>query len=211
MTPLGATRSNVRLALSRLSTRIRIMSPDNRSSFAAPPGPLRGPDIDPVAGRPSRPGFWTLATLGFALGLGALDYFAGPEFGLSLAYALPVGAAAWFAGSRRAAGVAVVSVLVWLTVETLQGIGGRPIIAAVNTTKRLVILTGGAWGLTHLKRRLDEEAYSARTDFLTGVGNARSFYEDAALELARAARYGRPFTVVYADVDDFKSINDRLG
>ncbi len=187
------------------------MLPDERASFAAPPSPLRGPDVDPVASRSRRPAFWTLATLGFALGLGALDYFAGPEFGLSLVYALPVGVAAWFAGFRRAAGVAVVSVSIWLAVETIQGIGGRPIIAAVNTTKRLVILAGGAWGLTHLKKRLDEEAYSARTDFLTGVGNARSFYEDAALELARASRYGRPFTVVYADVDDFKSINDRLG
>jgi diguanylate cyclase (GGDEF)-like protein len=164
-----------------------------------------------IASRSRRPGLWTLVTLGLALGLGSHDYLAGPEIGLSLVYAVPVAAAAWFAGLRRAAVVAVATVFIWLTVETLQMTHSRPIIAAVNTTKRLVILVAAAYGLTSLKTRLDHEAQSARTDFVTGIGNVRSFYEDAGLELARASRYGRPFTVVYADVDDFKDINDRLG
>jgi len=164
-----------------------------------------------IASRSRRPGLWTLATLGFALGIGAIDYLAGPEFGLSLVYAIPVAVAAWFAGFRRAAIVAVASVFVWITVETLQGTRPRPMIAAANTTKRLVILVAAGYGLSSLKTRLYEEAKSARTDFVTGIGNVRSFYEDAALELARASRYGRPFTVVYADVDDFKRINDLLG
>jgi diguanylate cyclase (GGDEF)-like protein len=176
-----------------------------------PPSPRHGSDLAAVASRSRRPGFWTLATLGLALGLGALDYLAGPELGLSLVYALPVAAAAWFAGFRRAAGVAVASVFVWSAVEALQGSAPRPVIAAFNTTRRVAELVIGAYLLTRLKTRLDQEALSARTDFLTGIGNARSFYEEASLEIARASRHGRPFTVVYTDVDDFKSINDRLG
>ncbi len=149
--------------------------------------------------------------LGLALGIGALDYLAGPDLGLSLVYALPVAVAAWFAGFRGATGVAVATVLVWLSVEIAEGTLAQPMIAAVITMKRLVLLVVAAYGLTRLKTRLNEESLSARTDFLTGIGNVRSFHEEAGLELARASRYGRPFTLVYADVDDFKSINDRLG
>jgi len=119
-----------------------------------PPSPRHGSDLAAVASRSRRPGFWTLATLGLALGLGALDYLAGPELGLSLVYALPVVAAAWFAGFRRAAGVAVASVFVWSAVEALQGSAPRPVIAAFNTTRRVAELVIGAYLLTRLKTRL---------------------------------------------------------
>lgn len=157
------------------------------------------------------PRFWTAVALGLALGLGTLDYFTGPELALSLVYALPVTAAAWFAGFRRASGVAVVSCCVWLAVEIAHGGDSRPLIAAFNTVRRVALLLGTAYLLAALKARLDKEARSARTDFLTGIGNARSFYEDAAAELTRASRYGHPVTVVFADVDGFKTVNDQLG
>lgn len=51
----------------------------------------------------------------------------------------------------------------------------------------------------------------ALTDPLTGLGNARRFREALSAELKRSNRSGRPFSVVFVDVDDFKEINDRLG
>jgi diguanylate cyclase (GGDEF)-like protein len=51
----------------------------------------------------------------------------------------------------------------------------------------------------------------ARTDFVTGAVSIRYFYELAQKELVRSQRYGRPLTLVYIDLDNFKSINDRLG
>src|SRR5437879_887239 len=62
-----------------------------------------------------------------------------------------------------------------------------------------------------LRESLDRERRVARTDPLTGVGNARAFYEAADAEIARARRYQRPFTAAYVDLDDFKTVNDRLG
>jgi diguanylate cyclase (GGDEF)-like protein len=47
----------------------------------------------------------------------------------------------------------------------------------------------------------------ATHDFLTGVGNARIFDE----RLAHRCASGRPFTLVLADVDDLKLINDAHG
>ena len=63
-----------------------------------------------------------------------------------------------------------------------------------------------------LELRLREQAeYQARTDYLTGLFNRRHFIELAERELARSARYQRPFTLLVIDIDQFKSINDTQG
>ena len=51
----------------------------------------------------------------------------------------------------------------------------------------------------------------AITDQLTGVSNRRGFLQAADLLLARARRHQRPLTMVLADIDLFKRVNDRYG
>ena len=51
----------------------------------------------------------------------------------------------------------------------------------------------------------------AVTDGLTGVYNHRRFQEGLASELLRSARTGRPVSVLMADVDLFKKVNDAMG
>ncbi|WP_230631921.1 GGDEF domain-containing protein [Sphingomonas sp. Leaf37] len=51
----------------------------------------------------------------------------------------------------------------------------------------------------------------AQVDFLTGALTRRAFVEQAEREIARAARYHRPSTIVMLDVDHFKSVNDTYG
>lgn len=51
----------------------------------------------------------------------------------------------------------------------------------------------------------------ATTDGLTGLFNRRHFMRQAAAEIARAQRYGRPVCVGLADLDCFKQINDSYG
>ncbi|MDI6740213.1 MAG: GGDEF domain-containing protein, partial [Candidatus Edwardsbacteria bacterium] len=58
---------------------------------------------------------------------------------------------------------------------------------------------------------LSRESEMARIDPLTGVANRRFFYEWAELVMEQARRYGRPLTVVYLDLDNFKNINDLWG
>jgi diguanylate cyclase (GGDEF)-like protein len=55
------------------------------------------------------------------------------------------------------------------------------------------------------------ERVVSRTDFLTGALNSRSFCDLATMELDRLRRYGRPFSLIYLDIDNFKEINDRYG
>jgi diguanylate cyclase (GGDEF)-like protein len=60
-------------------------------------------------------------------------------------------------------------------------------------------------------RRLREARLLADLDSLTGLHNRRYFHEMLEREVARAHRYGRRLSLVLADVDDFKAINDRIG
>jgi diguanylate cyclase (GGDEF)-like protein len=49
------------------------------------------------------------------------------------------------------------------------------------------------------------------TDELTELANRRSFREALESELLRAERFGTPLSLVLADLDDFKRVNDRFG
>jgi two-component system cell cycle response regulator len=59
------------------------------------------------------------------------------------------------------------------------------------------------------KNRLLEEL--ALTDSLTGLPNRRAVEEWAGHQLSAAARHRFSFWVAYADLDNFKSVNDRFG
>lgn len=60
-------------------------------------------------------------------------------------------------------------------------------------------------------RRYAEARALADLDALTGVHNRRYFHETLAREVARAQRYGRRLSVIVFDLDDFKTVNDRVG
>jgi diguanylate cyclase (GGDEF)-like protein len=51
----------------------------------------------------------------------------------------------------------------------------------------------------------------AVTDELTGLANRRSFRETLETELLRAERFGNSLSLVVADLDDFKLVNDQFG
>jgi diguanylate cyclase len=58
---------------------------------------------------------------------------------------------------------------------------------------------------------LDKLAVAATTDALTALPNQRSWEERVPLELARARRLRKPFTVAVVDIDHFKAYNDTNG
>jgi diguanylate cyclase (GGDEF)-like protein len=61
-----------------------------------------------------------------------------------------------------------------------------------------------------LARQAELETMSL-TDPLTGVGNRRRLDEGLAREISRVRRYGGKMSLVLADLDHFKSINDESG
>lgn len=61
------------------------------------------------------------------------------------------------------------------------------------------------------RKRLKEERSKALTDALTQLPNREAYDDRVSLEYERWKRYRKPATLVIADVDHFKAINDNYG
>jgi diguanylate cyclase (GGDEF)-like protein len=144
--------------------------------------------------------------------LGYLDYLSGFEFSFSLFYLFPVTAAAWFVNRKSAVYLSVVSTIVWYISNLFAGqTYTQPVIGYWNAAVRLGFFLITASLLSQMKEALDREKELSRTDPNTGLLNSRAFYQLAEVELQRARRYERPYTLAYLDIDRFKQINDRFG
>jgi diguanylate cyclase (GGDEF)-like protein len=65
--------------------------------------------------------------------------------------------------------------------------------------------------LTQTRARLDELARAADQDMLLPILNRRAFVREISRFIAFAERYGVPSSLLYFDLDDFKSVNDAYG
>jgi len=159
----------------------------------------------------SKPLMWTLL-FGCMGCLGFLDYLTGYEASLELFYLFPVAIAAWFLSERTGMLFSLVSVATWYVSNYLTGqTFSSPLIPYWNAAMRLGFFLVVAILFGELRKAFDKEKAMLRYDFLTGVCNARAFYEIVATECLRANRYLHPLTVAYIDLDKFKKVNDRFG
>jgi diguanylate cyclase (GGDEF)-like protein len=141
-----------------------------------------------------------------------LNYAAGADVSLSLAYQVPVFLAAT-ASRRLGVAIAAVSAAAWTGVQL--ALRDHPYSSAVvpawNMLARFLILLLVAALVSTLATKLAEERDTSRRDFLTGLPNARSFHETARQELDRMRRTGSLLTVAFLDLDGFKAVNDSHG
>lgn len=157
-------------------------------------------------------------SLKFLLGLvligivGVLEFLTGYEVEFSLFYVLPVAFVTWFTNHSLGVIASLVSAGVWLGTDVASGHLYPQLFTPLwNTFIRLSFFVIITLLLSALKRAMEHEAQSARTDNLTGAINTRAFYELLQREIDRLARYGHFFTLVYIDLDNFKVVNDQFG
>ncbi|MCF8482418.1 MAG: diguanylate cyclase [Rhodospirillum sp.] len=74
----------------------------------------------------------------------------------------------------------------------------------------VIFLTNLFW-IGKLRQANQKLRILARTDSLTGLANRAALNDRFLVEVERATRYGRPFSIIMIDVDHFKAINDDLG
>jgi diguanylate cyclase (GGDEF)-like protein len=161
--------------------------------------------------RRSKPFVITVSLLVVSL-LGVADYLNGPDISLLIFYVVPVFVAAWYAGRGAGFLMCAASGLTWFAVaHATSEHYASPLIAYWNAFVRLGSILILAHLVASFRRSLKQERELARTDYLTGAFNGRSFAEAAEAEINRARRHGHTFSVAFMDVDDFKLVNDRLG
>ncbi|HSM98989.1 MAG TPA: GGDEF domain-containing protein [Gallionella sp.] len=141
------------------------------------------------------------------------DYFAGYEISTSLFFLVPIALATWYGTSRLGVYYSFLSTSIWFLVDTVVSghTYAHPLIPYWNSGVRLGLFLVATQFLTLLKSQSHIEQNLSRTDGLTGVMNGRGFAEAAERMFELAARHGRPTTLAYIDLDDFKQVNDRQG
>lgn len=156
--------------------------------------------------------FWSLVGLLLIAVVGLVDLWTGYELGFSIFYLGPVTLVTWYGGRRLGIAAALVSAIVWFAVDVGSGHPySHEIYYYWNSAIRFGFFLTVALLLSALQRALSSEKTLARTDGLTGTFNSRAFGDLLRAEIGRLERYGRPFTLVYFDLDHFKQVNDRLG
>ena len=151
--------------------------------------------------------------LGFALigVIGTLDILTGYEMAFSLFYVMPISLAGWLMGRKSGLLSSLLSTLIWLLTDLAGHIYTGPVVPVWNTMVRLSFFCVVALLLSELRSSTEHEKALARTDYLTGAANLRFFLELLQKEIDRSLRYAHPFTIVYIDLDNFKTVNDQFG
>ena len=138
--------------------------------------------------------------------IGTLDLLTGPDISLSLFYLLPIIFVTWLTGRTAGFALSLLSVCIWVVADPRQ-IYSLTAAGYWNAAINLAFLLILSSTLAEFSVLLEW----VRTDYLTGLANARGFYDLVQKEIDRCKRTGRGFSLAYLDIDNFKSTNDTLG
>ncbi len=89
--------------------------------------------------------------------------------------------------------------------------GDRPGDVRIKDVRNVHLLAAMAAVSLETLWEIEEVTRRARTDQLTGLPNRRAFDEALAAALVQAERYGQPVSLILADIDHFKKVNDTYG
>jgi diguanylate cyclase (GGDEF)-like protein len=92
---------------------------------------------------------------------------------------------------------------IFLLANTIVAVGLAAVLDFFSTYMRRSITT--------LNVQAEQMTELAHTDPMTGLANRRWLMEQLGREFSRARRYRRPLSLLYLDMDGFKTINDHFG
>jgi len=130
---------------------------------------------------------------------------------LGILYLVPVLLVTWHDGVGWGAGFAIGTVVLRYATGVVQVPEAAQGARITNEVAYLVVVGVAMAGLGQLRRTQAQLERLAAHDQLTGALNPRAFAERLSQELDRNRRYNRPLALLYLDLDDFKTVNDRHG
>lgn len=143
--------------------------------------------------------------------IAVLDYLTGAEYAWSIFYVVPILLATWFVSWRAGVACGLMSAAIWVVLDDLGSSYSSEFVPVWNGFVRLAFFVLIVALVEGAKRGVARERTLSNTDALTQVANSRRFEDRLGFSLDYLRRTGRPVTLAYADLDDFKAVNDRLG
>ncbi len=156
------------------------------------------------------PGIFLLA-LAISAGIGVLDFITKEDISAYVFYSIPIFLAAWYGSKLAGVTIGILNATTWLIVDLFENAVPYNANMFWNFFIRLIFFSCISYLISELKSTLEREKSLARQDDLTGVANRRTFFDLGNQEIQRANRYPHSFTVVFIDLDNFKTVNDNWG
>ena len=141
-----------------------------------------------------------------------LDKLTGPYLSFDPYYLIPIAIATWYLSSAIAYGAALTSAAIrtWVTVEIFPAhLGVIYVVYAVMVEAFIFLLA--VILLKELRRTFDHLSALNARDELTGLASRASFLDLCSAEIARTRRSRVPLALAFADLDNFKLVNDLEG
>ncbi len=158
----------------------------------------------------SKPKILTIGILSILV-IGLIDYLITIDISLSICYLIPIFIVTRYVARTPGILLSIVSGIIWYIAEYIAKIDLSALLLLWNTIVTLTVFLIVVYLLSALKEAYEREKDLARIDGLTQIYNRRYFLEILRVESKRALRYQRCLTLVYIDVDNFKTVNDRFG
>lgn len=141
----------------------------------------------------------------------AIRYITSPRLDLTLFFLIPVSFAIWFVSRPLGWSFVAIAVAVMLHFDGIHW--GR----AWDSVEFWNVMTSGATLavfaiiFSEVRGVYQNVQDQSLHDSLTALANRRAFLALLSAENRRMRREGKPLSVAYIDVDDFKLVNDKLG
>jgi diguanylate cyclase (GGDEF)-like protein len=162
----------------------------------------------------SRMPAYAIAVIGVLgiLAVGVIDYETGVELRVGPLYYVPLSLVAWELERRSVVAASILCAICLTGSNYLAGESfSSPGVGWFNFTMQCLSFMVIGLLIAALRGALAHERALSRTDTLTAMLNARTFYEEAARVLALSRRTRHPVALAYVDLDNFKNVNDTLG
>lgn len=143
------------------------------------------------------------------VGVAAVDFTAGEIISLRYLFLVPVVAITWLVDRRSGLVLTGVAALSEIVIAALASELDWATLLDVAVRASVLVLVLEL--VAELKILVRSRTREAATDPLTGLWNRRAFLVLAEREIRRGERYGRPVTVLFLDLNDFKRVNDERG
>ncbi len=145
------------------------------------------------------------------LALATIDWAIGPERGVAILYVMAIMAVTFHASWVDGAVVAIIASAAGLLIRVVGSYKLGIATGLWSLFSELAVFLTLVLIISQVRRLVDSLEQQGRVDPLSGALNTRGLFELLERERSRADRHERPMTVVFADLDDMKGINDRLG
>jgi diguanylate cyclase (GGDEF)-like protein len=177
-----------------------------------------------VTSRPARV-LGAVGGLASVIAIAWLDALVPNDIALVLLYLVPIAACGWWLGERATVLVAATAGVAFLVSDLASRTTPNLSVSLWHTFSSMIVFLGLGVAVARVRltqdrlaaanlrlaEHLEQESTLARTDPRTGLPNVRAFLDHLRTEVARRRRDGRPMSVAYLDIDNFKEVNDRYG